>query len=157
MIDNPLSVAEHDTFTVRRTIRIAASVEKVWSAVTEPEHISRWFGRTVFVGNGVGAQGTVTWPDEPAIPIRVEEVDRPRLISYRWCNDDAAETVPSEFDAEHSTVFTFTLEPVADGTQLTVVETGFETTVDPAGNLESHRLGWDEQLDRLVAALEAPR
>ena len=52
-------------------------------------------------------------------------------------------------------MFTFTLEPVGDGTQLTVVETGFETTSDPSGNLESHRLGWDEQLDRLVAELEA--
>ena len=35
--------------------------------------------------------------------------------------------------------------------------TGFETTTDPSGNLESHRLGWDEQLDRLVATLEALR
>jgi hypothetical protein len=52
-------------------------------------------------------------------------------------------------------VFTFTLEPLSDGTQLNVVETGFETTLDPAGNLESHRHGWDEQLDRLVAELEA--
>ncbi|MFD6444314.1 SRPBCC domain-containing protein [Promicromonospora sp. NPDC060204] len=154
MTDNPLSVAEQDTFTVRRTIRIAAAVEKVWIAVTEPEHISRWFGRTVLVGDGVGAHGTVAWPDEPAIPIRVEEVDPPRTISYRWCNDEAAEAVPSEVDPAHSTVFTFTLEPVPGGTQLTVVETGFETTVDPAGNLESHRLGWDELLDQLVVAME---
>jgi uncharacterized protein YndB with AHSA1/START domain len=157
MTNNPLSVAERDTFTVRRTIRIAAPVEKVWSAVTEPEHICRWFGHTVLVGDGAGAHGTVAWPDEPPIPIRVEEVDRPRMISYRWCNDEAAEHVPGELDPEHSTVFTFTLEPVGDGTQLTVVEKGFETTADPAGNLESHRLGWDEQLDRLVAVLEAPR
>ncbi|MFI6426717.1 SRPBCC domain-containing protein [Promicromonospora sp. NPDC050880] len=157
MTENPLSVAEQDTFTVRRTIRIAAPVEKVWTAVTEPEHISRWFGRTVLVGDGRGAHGTVTWPDEPGIPIRVEAIDPPRAVSYRWCNDDAAESVPSEMDPAHSTVFTFTLEPVADGTRLTVVETGFETTTDPAGNLESHRLGWDEQLDRLVAAMEALR
>ncbi|WP_129787880.1 SRPBCC domain-containing protein [Promicromonospora panici] len=157
MTDNPLSVAEQDTFTVRRTIRIAAPVEKVWRAVTEPEHISSWFGRTVLVGDGTGAHGTVAWPDEPAIPIRVEEVDPPRAISYRWCNDEATESVPSEVDPAHSTVFTFTLEPVVGGTQLTVVETGFETTTDPAGNLESHRLGWDEQLDRLVVALEAQR
>ena len=155
MTNNPLTVAEHDTFTVHRTIHIAAPVEKVWSAVTEPEHISRWFGRTVLVGEGVGAHGTVAWPDEDAIPIRVEAVDRPRRISYRWCNDEASEAVPSELDAEHSTVFTFTLEAQGDGTRLTVVETGFETTLDPARNLESHRQGWDEQLDRLVAELEA--
>ena len=51
-------------------------------------------------------------------------------------------------------MFTFTLEPVADGTQLTVVETGFEPTSDPTANLESHRDGWDAELDKLVALLE---
>ena len=40
------------------------------------------------------------------------------------------------------------------GTQLTVVETGFETTSDPAANLESHRGGWDSELDELVAFVE---
>ena len=154
MTDNPQSVADHETFTVRRSIRIAAPVEKVWIAVTEPEHISRWFGRTVLVGEGAGAHGTVTWPDEPPIPIRVEECDPPRRISYRWCNDGPSAPVPSEVVPEHSTVFTFTLESMDDGTRLTVVETGFQSTADPAGNLESHRLGWDEQLDRLVAVLE---
>lgn len=38
---------------------------------------------------------------------------------------------------------------------IAVVETGFETTADPTRNLESHRLGWDELLDQLVAAMEA--
>ena len=51
-------------------------------------------------------------------------------------------------------MFTFTLEPVSNGTQLTVVETGFERTSDPAANLESHREGWDGELDKLVALLE---
>lgn len=155
MTNNPLAVAEQDTFTVRRTIHIAASAEKVWRAVTEPEHISRWFGHTVLLGTGVGAHGTVAWPNEDAIPIRVEAMDRPRMISYRWCNDEASEALPRELDTERSTVFTFTLEPQGDGTRLTVVETGFGMTLDPARNLESHRLGWDEQLDRLVAELEA--
>ncbi|MEP6561594.1 MAG: hypothetical protein ABJD68_11065 [Nakamurella sp.] len=40
------------------------------------------------------------------------------------------------------------------GTQLTVVESGFETTSDPVANLESHRTGWDSELDQLVALLE---
>jgi hypothetical protein len=36
-----------------------------------------------------------------------------------------------------------------------VLETGFETTSDPLANLESHRTGWDAELDKLVALLEA--
>ena len=42
-----------------------------------------------------------------------------------------------------------------ENSQLTVVETGFETTSDPAANLESHRQGWDAELDKLVALFES--
>jgi uncharacterized protein YndB with AHSA1/START domain len=157
MTTNPASVVDHDALTVRRTIRIAAPVEKVWRAVTEPERISQWFGRTVLLGDSVGAEGTITWPDGPAIPIRVEEMDPPRMVSYRWRNDETDAALAEDLDAGPSTVFTFTIEPVDGGTQLTVVETGFATLTDPAGALESHREGWDGELDKLVALLEAAR
>ncbi|MFC0682628.1 SRPBCC family protein [Lysobacter korlensis] len=151
---NQSSVIDESQFTVRRTIRIAAPIEKVWSAVTEPEHISRWFGHATFDGAGVGTRGTLTFPDYGAVPLRIEALEPQRMVSYRWSNDDAGEGLPAQVDDDHSTVFTFTLEPVPDGTRLTVVETGFETTSDPAANLESHRTGWDEELDKLVALLE---
>ena len=148
------SVADTDTFTVRRTVHTAAPVEKVWAAVTEAEHISRWFGRAEIAGRGVGATGTLTWPDHGPIPLRVEAFDEPRSVSYRWSNDDALGTPPAELDVAHSTVFTFTLEPVPDGTRLTVVESGFDATSDPIANLEDHRAGWDGEIDKLVALLE---
>jgi len=44
---------------------------------------------------------------------------------------------------------------VPQGTRLTVVESGFETTSDPVANLEDHRGGWDGELDKLVALLES--
>jgi uncharacterized protein YndB with AHSA1/START domain len=154
MTQNPPSIVDEGTFTVRRTISIAAPVEKVWSAVTEPEHISSWFGRTVLDGSGVGARGTMTFGDQPPIPLRVEAIDAPRMVAYRWTNDDAAGQPPQQVDNARSTVFTFTLEPAPEGTRLTVVETGFEATSDPAENLESHRTGWDSELDKLVALLE---
>lgn len=158
MTTNPLSVVDHDTLTVRRTIRIAASVEKVWRAVTEPERISQWFGRTVLLGDAVGAEGTITWPDGPPVPIRVEEMEPPRMVSYRWRNDETDAAVTDDLDAGPSTVFTFTLEPMGEeGTQLTVVESGFAALPDPTGALESHRQGWDDELDKLVILLEAHR
>jgi len=152
---NPASVVDEETFAVRRTIRITASVDKVWRAVTEPEHISRWFGRTVLAGSGVGATGTMTFPDYGSIPLRVEEYDEPRLVSYCWGNDDAQNARPDVLDPATSTVFTFTLEPVDGGTQLTVVETGFERTSAPLANLESHREGWNQELDKLVVLVES--
>jgi len=152
--DSQPSVVDTDAFTVRRTVHISAPVEKVWAAVTEAEHISRWFGRADISGRGVGATGTLTWPDHGPVPLRVEAFDEPHTVSYRWSNDDALGTPPGALDVEHSTVFAFTLEPVADGTVLTVVESGFDSTSDPIANLEDHRSGWDAELDKLVALLE---
>lgn len=154
MTGNEASVVDEGTFSVRRTIRIAAPVEKVWRAVTEPEHVSRWFGRTVLEGTGAGATGTMTFEGYGAVPVRVEAIDAPREVTYRWSNDDALGELPGQVDEATSTVFTFTLEAVAGGTQLTVVETGFERTSDPAANLESHRNGWNSELDKLVALFE---
>ncbi|WP_430645043.1 SRPBCC domain-containing protein [Agromyces sp. GXS1127] len=165
MTHNPPSVVDEGTYSVRRTIRIAAPVEKVWAAVTEPEHISRWFGRTVLAGSGIGAEGTMTFDGYGAVPIRVEAMDAPRSVTYRWGNDDALGRLPDRVEEATSTVFTFTLEPVADGTgagagaevggtELTVVETGFERTSDPVENMAEHAKGWVGELDKLVALLE---
>ena len=149
------SVIDAAGFAVRRSIRIAAPAEKVWRAVAEPAHMSRWFGRTELEGTGVGATGTMTFGPDDVIPLRVQQIDEPRLISYRWSNDDALGHRPAELDEDTSTVFTFTLEPVDGGTLLTVVETGFDRTSDAAVNMEEHRTGWDLELDKLVALVEA--
>ncbi len=102
-----------------------------------------------------GRSGTLTFPDYGAVPVRIEAIDPPRAVTYRWSNDDALGALPEELDEAHSTAFTFTLEQIPGGTRLTVVETGFEVTSDPAANLENHRKGWNEELDKLIALLES--
>ena len=154
MTTNQPSVVDEDALTVRRTIRIAASIDKVWSAVTDPAHISRWFGVTVLDRTGVGATGTLTFPDYGAVPLRVEALDEPHFVTYRWGNDDAGELL-DHIDEERTTVFTFTLEEIDSGTQLTVVETGFENTSNPLSNVRDHGKGWTDELDKLVALLES--
>lgn len=149
------SVIDGDAFTVTRSIGIAAPVEKVWQAITEPEHLSRWFGRTVLDGAGAGAQGSMSFDGRDGVPIRVEAIDAPRSVTYRWNNnDDAHGDRPPVVVEASSTVFTFTLEAQGEATRLTVVESGFERTADPRGGLDSHRDGWDLELDKLIALLE---
>lgn len=148
------AVLDGDAYTVRRSISIAAPIEKVWRAITEPEHLSRWFGRTVLLGAGPGAAGTMTFEGYGAIPIRVEAVDEPRSVTYRWNNDDALGILPPQVVESSSTVFTFTLEDRGASTRLTVVESGFERTSDPEANLESHRRGWDLEIDKLVVLMK---
>lgn len=154
MTENEASVIDEGAFTVRRTIRIAAPLDKVWRAVTEPEHISRWFGQTVLDGSGVGATGTMTFDGYGTIPLRVEAIDAPRTVSYAWSNDDAVRRAGATIDEATTTVFTFTLDEVDGGTELTVVETGFDRTSDPAANMADHAEGWVSELDKLVALLE---
>jgi uncharacterized protein YndB with AHSA1/START domain len=154
MTINSPSVVDDSAFTVTRTIMIAAPIDKVWSAVAEPEHVSRWFGRLELDGAGAGAAGTLSWTDGPRIPIRIETIDEPRSISYRWGNDGAGGSASAQLDDATSTVFTFTLVATAEGTELTVVETGFERTSDPAFNLAEHGKGWNGELDKLAALFE---
>ncbi|TPW93051.1 hypothetical protein FJ656_35070, partial [Schumannella luteola] len=97
---------------------------------------------------------TMTFEGYGAVPIRVEAIDEPHSVSYRWGNDDAAGSLPERVVDDTSTVFTFTLAEVDDGTELTVVETGFENTSDPLSNVRDHRTGWTDELDKLVALLE---
>jgi len=151
---NASAVVDEGTFTVQRTIHINATLEKVWAAVTEPALISQWFGRADFDGSGPGAVGTLSWDDHGSFPVRIEAVDAPRSITYRWSNDDALGAIPDTLDEATSTVFTFTLEAMDVGTQLTVVETGFENTSNPLANLNDHRDGWNAELDELVALVE---
>jgi uncharacterized protein YndB with AHSA1/START domain len=155
--DDPRTIIDGDAYTVQRTIHISASIDKVWAAVTEPGHMSKWFAPTTTLdGRGVGATGFFTFDRNDSIPVRIEEIDAPRMIAYCWSNDDAAAAKaggahPATIDDDHSLVMRFTLEATAHGTQLTVVETGFETTTDPAYNMESHRRGWNGILDQLIA------
>ncbi|ACZ30886.1 Activator of Hsp90 ATPase 1 family protein [Xylanimonas cellulosilytica DSM 15894] len=152
MITNDPSVVDSDAFTVRRTITIAAPPEKVWAAVTQAEHIARWFPQAAVLDElAVGAGGTFTFNGYGAFPVRIEELDPPHVVAYRWGNDNT-HAVPIHPD--RSTVFRFTLEPVDGGTRLTVVESGFETLTDPGASMESNRGGWDAELDELVAYLE---
>ena len=63
--------------------------------------------------------------------------------------------VAAHEDADTFRIVYAFLRPVGQRTELTVVETGFETTSDPAANLADHRDGWNGELDKLVALLES--
>jgi uncharacterized protein YndB with AHSA1/START domain len=153
MTTDESTIVEAEAFRVRRSIRIDAPVARVWQAVTEPAMVSQWFGELALPAVEVGATGTISWPDHGSIPIGIKALDEPRSVTYVWNNDHSSSAYPAEFDESEAMTFTFTLQPEEGGTRLTVVETGFETTHDPAANMEDHRGGWDYELDELRALL----
>lgn len=149
--ENAAAIADTETFSVRRSIRIAAPRDKVWAAVTEPEHLSRWFAATVLDEAG---EGSITFEGYGTIPLRIAAIEPQTTVTYRWNNDDSRERLLPTFDVDRSTAFTFTLADAPGGTELTVVESGFEVTTDPTANLLSHQEGWTVELDKLVVLLE---
>lgn len=152
---NTPAVVEGDGFIVRRTVAINAPIDRVWTAITDAAQIARWFGQAAVLDEvAVGAGGVFSFDGHGDFPVIIEELDPPRLIAYRWSNYDGKAVDPVDVDLSRSTVFRFTLEPRAGGTQLTVVESGFDTLSDPAIAMESNRGGWDAELDELVAYLE---
>jgi uncharacterized protein YndB with AHSA1/START domain len=158
--DDERTVIDSGTYTVRRSIHISATIDKVWAAITEPELIATWFTESATLdGRGVGATGVFTFSPTTAMPVRIEDVDAPHSIAYRWSNDDAAAeraggVRPDSIDDAHSLVMRFSLAPTADGTMLSLVETGFETTIDPDFNMQAHQRGWNQFLDQLIALFE---
>lgn len=147
---NPPAVIDPEAFSVSRTITIRATVDRVWAAVTEPEHIAKWAGSAATLDRlDIGGRGTWTFDGYGTVPLVIEELEPKRSIAYRWGN-----AKHPDIDPGASTVFRFTLEEIADGTRLTVVETGFDALGDPPARMEDNRGGWTSELDELVAYLE---
>lgn len=147
MTADPPARVDQEAFSVSRTITIAAPRERVWEAITEPEHIAKWSAFTPSMDRvAVGGEGAWVLPNYGSTPITIEEIDPVSSVTYRWGPSGSDHVDPAK-----STVFRFTLSAVPGGTQLTVVETGFERFADAAAQMESHREGWDSQLDALAA------
>jgi uncharacterized protein YndB with AHSA1/START domain len=144
--------------SVEREILIEASPEVVWSVITEPEQISRWFSDEADVEGRVGADGTLTWRPggrggrkelETIVPIRVVDAEPFRRFSFRWNHSQGA--APNE---SNSALVEFTLIEETGGTRLRVLESGIGTvTHDEEGKtryLEDHEHGWEKHLGELV-------
>jgi uncharacterized protein YndB with AHSA1/START domain len=81
----------------------------------------------------------------------VERVEHERLLSFRWHDFDEKSGV--DVSKQPTTLVEFRLEPTAEGTRLTITESGFEALPDHRrlevlrGNTE----GWDIQANNIAA------
>jgi uncharacterized protein YndB with AHSA1/START domain len=138
---------------IERETLIAASVEHVWALVAEPGF---WVDDEP---SGVARPGdTVVAKNSQygEFPVRVEKVEPPTYVAYRWASAFGGEEVRED----NSTLVEFTLTAEGDQTRLKVVESGFTTL---AGSEELRRKayrdndgGWPEVLDAFKARAEKP-
>jgi uncharacterized protein YndB with AHSA1/START domain len=135
---------------VTRTVTIEAPRHRVWEAITVPELIAEWFGDTTTLDLRVGGTGTFGWDDWGDFRVIVEEIDEPNSFAFRWARDKDVD--PAQ---DNSTLVRFTLTDHPGGTELTVIETGWEELHgDVEAAMKGNVDGWREELDELVAFLE---
>ena len=138
---------------IERETVIDAPVERVWSVLTEAEHISGWFAeRGAEIDLRPGGLLTMHWNEWPTTRARVEAVEPPHRFAYRWTAHFAAADEPAE---GNSTLVEFTLTPTPDGTRLRVVESGFAALAtgddERKRNYDDNVGGWKQVLAQFEA------
>ena len=139
---------------IERAIELPHPPERVWTALTTAEGLAAWFGDHAEIDLRPGGDGRIVWDDQGfGQRLRVERVDEPRVFAFTWRIYGLPEDDPRRTYVE------FTLEPVAAGTRLHLVETGFaqlgpgEHATAHGGNTE----GWSRELGELAAHLDTVR
>ena len=162
------------TDKIEKQITLRAPLSRVWRALTDAEEFGRWFGFQLdgpFVA-GQTVTGTfqgelnedaivahqkslglrpskLRLPEKSFVFCTVERIEPERYFSFRWIPYG----IDAEADPDHepTTLVEFRLEPVPEGTRLTIVESGFDRV--PAHRRErAFRMnegGWAAQVDNL--------
>ena len=86
----------------------------------------------------------------PSIEIAIERMDPESRMSYSW--HPYAVEPGVDYSREPTTLVEFHLEDVAEGTRLTVVESGFDriTAARRAEALRMNDAGWAAQLENIA-------
>lgn len=139
---------------IEREILIAAPVERVWPLVTEPGF---WVADPAVVAGTVARAGdsmVAKNPEYGNFPVRVEKVEPPTYVAYRWASAFPGE----ELREDNSTLVEFTLTAEGDKTRLRVVESGFAALAASEElrrkALEDNSGGWPQVLDAFKGRVE---
>jgi uncharacterized protein YndB with AHSA1/START domain len=131
---------------VEKTLRLAATPERVWQAITEPAELSRWFPDHTDLEPRPGSTGWFDWTAYGKYAVRIEELSPPRRLVWTWARDAGV-----ALEEGQRTTVEWTLEPSGDGgTNVYLRESGFTDPKYRDGNDE----GWDKELGELVQYLE---
>jgi uncharacterized protein YndB with AHSA1/START domain len=151
---------------IEKVTVLKAPLAKVWSAISDSAAFGTWFGMTIegpFI-EGQTATGAIakTQVDdqiakqqEPHVGMRcdlmIERILPPKLLAFRW-HPGADPTVEANAP---TTLVTFELEAVAEGTRLTITESGFDALPleRRAKAFADNEGGWEAQLGLIAKYL----
>jgi uncharacterized protein YndB with AHSA1/START domain len=126
----------------------------VWSLVAEPGF---WVADKATIAGTVAREGETMVAKNPHhgdFPVRVEKVDPPTYLAYRWASAFPGEDLRDD----NSTLVEFTLAVEGDKTRLRVVESGFAALAASEElrrkAMEDNNGGWPMELDALKVRAE---
>ena len=123
---------------------LSHSPQKVWRALTDPKLLTEWLLPVVGLELAPGAEFTFKAPPQPEwdgiVNCRFLEIEPRKKLSWAWVVGDI------------DTVVTFTLNPTASGTRLSLVQSGFRP--DQKKNSGGARYGWKMMGGKLVDLLQ---
>jgi uncharacterized protein YndB with AHSA1/START domain len=146
----------HNTTTdrIEKEIVLRAPRSRVWGALTKAEQFGAWFGIKLEGDFAPGAHvhGQMTSPpyEHVTVDFAIERMEPESRLSYRWHPYPVEPGV--DYSSEPTTLVEFHLEEVAEGTQLKVVESGFDR-IPAARRAEAFHMndaGWTEQLENIA-------
>jgi len=128
-----------DTDRIEKKVLLRAPRERVWHAISDARQFGSWFG-VEFAGPFIAGATTIgnlvpTTVDPEAakrqkqyegfkFEFAIDRIEPQRLFSFRWHPFAVERGV--DYSKEPATLVTFELEQQADGTMLTVTESGFD-------------------------------
>jgi len=149
------------TDRIERQVQLKAPRSRVWQALADAESFGSWFG-VKFAGQRFAAgeyvRGNVTYPgyEHVVLEALVERIEPESYLSFRW--HPYAIDPKNDYSAEPTTLVEFTLEELAGGTLLRVVESGFDR-IPAARRQEAYRMnsgGWEEQMGNIRRYVDTP-
>jgi uncharacterized protein YndB with AHSA1/START domain len=147
------------TDRIEKLVNLDAPRSRVWRALTDVSQFNAWFGCALTGKFTPGAEvsGKLTFRNYEHITmtIWIETMEPERFFSFRWHPYAIEEGV--DYSAEPTTLVSFTLQEVAGGTRLTIVESGFDAIPESrrAKAFSSNSSGWAGQAENLRKFLAA--
>ena len=139
---------------IEKHFQVSAKRSRVWRAISDAGEFGTWFGmkldRPFAPGATVFGRLTIPGYDHITLEIQVEKVEPEGYFSYRWHPYPMDPAI--DYTAEPTTLVEFWLEETADGTAITIIESGFDR-LPASRRAEAFRMneaGWAGQSGKLA-------
>lgn len=140
--------------SIQREITLRASMQRIYSAIADPEQVVQWFPETLEGKYAVGEQPIFGFGEHGRNQLYIEAANPYDYFAYRWV--PGGDHFIGDVLSVANTLVEFRLRDLGDGRcSLTLTETGFAKL--PAAVAEKsftqNSGGWDFMLARLVTKM----